>query len=248
MVANEIIPRIMKALSSAIEKRDNAMQVQLLNLLKVILFECTFKDDTENCSKVLSSEMFSDILVYGMCNQVSYVRQHFIEFVVMIVPMITEMLPETESIIPITKLVACLIDILGKVDLSIYGEDSEGLNNKKETEETKTNKIRATVLIWKQNQKAHQMQSHENLVINSEVDIQLIIDGIKSIIYHCLHIHPDSTQLIFTEEYEYVEGSGFSFKTIFGGGEGHDRLIDKSSKLTPLKEAVLGLLKKFLTS
>jgi len=39
VVAHEIINRILKALSTAIEKHDNAMQVQLLNLLKVILFE-----------------------------------------------------------------------------------------------------------------------------------------------------------------------------------------------------------------
>ncbi|CAI2382310.1 unnamed protein product [Moneuplotes crassus] len=247
MVAAEILPRILKALSVSIEKHDNAMQVQLLNLLKVILFECTFKDDTENCRMVLSNEMFSDILVHGMNNQVSYVRQHFIEFVVQIVPMITEMLQEAEAVAPITKLVLCLINILRKVDLSIYGEDTDATGGRKE-EVKGGHSIRATVLIWKQDQMNTNRHVNENLLINSEVDIQLIIEGIKSIIYHCLHIHPDSSDLKFTEEYEYVEGSGFSFKTIFGGGEGHDKLIDKSSKLTPLKESVLQLLKPLFIS
>lgn len=182
-----------------------------------------------------------------MSNQVSYVRQHFIEFVVMIVPMITEMLSETESVAPIIKLALCLISILGKVDLSIYGEDSEGSSNKT-YESVNENQIRATVLIWKQGQKSTQMESHENLVINSEVDIKLIIEGIKSIIYHCLQIHPDPSQLNFSEEYEYAEGSGFSFKTIFGGGEGHDKLLHKNTKLGPLKESVLTLLRPFFIS
>jgi hypothetical protein len=106
MAAHEMLPRLMKALSTAIEiKQDNAMQVQLLNLLKVILFECSFRDDTENCCLILSSELFTNILVSGMKNPVSYVRKHFIEFVVQIVPMITEMLPENEALVPVKKLV-----------------------------------------------------------------------------------------------------------------------------------------------
>lgn len=50
---------------------------------------------------LLSSNIFSDILVSGMKNQVSYVRQHFVDFVIQIVPMMTEMLSEEESIVPI---------------------------------------------------------------------------------------------------------------------------------------------------
>ena len=47
-VAHEIIWRIVKALGTAIDKHDNAMQVQLLNLIKVILFECNFTEDSEH--------------------------------------------------------------------------------------------------------------------------------------------------------------------------------------------------------
>jgi len=41
-MAHIIVDPILKALYTSINKRDNAMQVQLLNLLKVILFECQF--------------------------------------------------------------------------------------------------------------------------------------------------------------------------------------------------------------
>jgi hypothetical protein len=132
--------------------------------------------------------------------------------------------------------------------LSIYGEDSEGAFIKKAPEVPSEHKIRATVLIWKQDQKAQHSNVHDNLVINSEVDIELIVEGIKSIIYHCLHIHPDPNQLAFNEEYEYNEEGGFSFKTIFGGGEGHDKLINKNTKLSPLKTAVLTCLKPLFIS
>lgn len=50
---------------------------------------------------LLSSNIFTDILVSGMKNQVSYVRQHFVDFAINVVPMITEMLSEEESVVPI---------------------------------------------------------------------------------------------------------------------------------------------------
>ena len=45
-----------------------------------------------------------------------------------------------------------------------------------------------------------------------------------------------------------MDGSGFSFKTIFGGGDAHDKLIDRHMKLSPLKDAVLSSLKPFFIS
>lgn len=55
-------------------------------------------------------------------------------------------------------------------------------------------------------------------------------------------------KLDFNEEYEYVDSSGFSIKSIFGGGEDHDKLLEKNVKLTPLKEAVLACMNQFLLS
>lgn len=183
-----------------------------------------------------------------MKNQVAYVRKHFIEFVVQCVPMITDLLSEEQAIHPIKKLVMCLINILRKVDLSVYGEDAEGIYFKKSPNTPSEHKIRATLLIKKQDHRAFHGSGQDNLVINSEMDILTIIDGIKQIIYHCLNIHPDAGQLTFTEDYEYIEGSGFSFKTIFGGGESHDKLIDKQQRLSLLKEQVLSCLKAFFVS
>lgn len=183
-----------------------------------------------------------------MQNQVAYVRKHFIEFVVQCVPIITDMLQEDAAIQPVKKLVLCLINLLRKVDLSIYGEDAEGIVMRKAPTAKPEHKIRATLLIKKQDHRNTLPASKEHLIINSEIDIQTIIDGIKQIIFHCLKIHPDPAQLTFDEEYEYIEGSGFSFKTIFGGGENHDKLLDTHYKLSPLKETVLSCLKAFFVS
>lgn len=181
-----------------------------------------------------------------MKNQVSYVRKHFIDFAVQCVPMITEMLPEEEAVVPVERLVICLIETLRSVDLSLYGEDSDGTNKRNHSD--KEHAIRATLIIKKQAQRLSHIEKSSNLVINSELDIATIIESIKSIIYHCLVIEPNPSDLTFTEEYEYIEGSGFSFKSFFGTGDSHDKLVDRHTKLTPLKEAVLACLKPLFIS
>ena len=74
-IAHQIVDPVQKALYSSINKKDNAMQVQLLNLLKVILFECQFAKNMQSCRKILGqSKTFKDILTSGLRNQVAYVR------------------------------------------------------------------------------------------------------------------------------------------------------------------------------
>ena len=84
------------------------MQVQLLNLLNVVLFECQFSRDMENCKKVLTSVVFIDILTQGLKNQVAYVRQHFIDFVVYLIPMMTNLLHENDIIDCVKEIISCL--------------------------------------------------------------------------------------------------------------------------------------------
>ena len=125
-IAHLIIDPVLKALYASILKRDNAMQVQLLNLLKVILFECQFAKDMESCRKILStSKTFKDILTQGLLNPVAYVRQHFIEFVVYLVPMMKRLLEEVEIKDTISDIIVCMVKILRQVDLRMYGEKVE---------------------------------------------------------------------------------------------------------------------------
>ena len=183
-----------------------------------------------------------------MRNQVSYVRQHFIEFVIQIVPMLTYELSENECVIPIKKLVKSMIELLRKVDLSMYGGDLHENTMFKKQSSTEP-KIRATVLIRKQDHRsASDSPENDNLYINSEVDIQYIIDGVRSVLYHCLQIKYDDSTLSVHEDYNYVEAGGLSFKSLFGAGESREKLIEKNIYINPLKEAVLSCLKPFFIS
>jgi hypothetical protein len=76
----------------------------------------------DNCKKVLTSQTFTDILTQGLKNQVAYVRQHFIEFIVFLVPMLRRLLEDKEIMYCIKEIIICLISILRKVDLTMYGE------------------------------------------------------------------------------------------------------------------------------
>ena len=184
-----------------------------------------------------------------MRNEVSYVRQHFVEFVIQIVPMLINELSESECVDPIKKLVINMIELLRKVDLSMYGDYHDNNSSKKQSASTNEPRIRATVLIRKQDQRSvSDAHENDNLYINSEIDIQHIVDGVRSILYHCLEIEYDDNSLSVTEEYNYAEVGGFSFKSLFGAGESREKLIEKNIHINPLKEAVLSCLRPFFIS
>ena len=79
----------------------------------------------DNTRKVLTSQQFTDILVHGLWNQVAYVWQHFIDFVVYLIPMMKRLLEENEVLESFKEIISCLIGLLWKVDLSMYGEKGE---------------------------------------------------------------------------------------------------------------------------
>jgi len=56
------------------------MQVHLLNLLKVIFFQCNFDapETKGDCERIFKDAVFIDSIVKGMKNEVSFVRYHFI--------------------------------------------------------------------------------------------------------------------------------------------------------------------------
>ena len=76
----------------------------------------------ENMKKVLTAQSFTDIIVAGLKNQVAYVWQHFIDFVVYLIPMMRRLLEESEIQECIREIISCFIALLRKVDLGIYGE------------------------------------------------------------------------------------------------------------------------------
>ena len=86
-----IITPIIKTLRTAIDNSNNAQQVHVLNLLRVILFECNFynpnlkkKNDAgtaaylQNAENLFEKKFFLKCIVDGMKNEVNFVRYHYI--------------------------------------------------------------------------------------------------------------------------------------------------------------------------
>lgn len=97
-IAHVIIKPVVKTLRQSIDNGNVAQQVHLLNLLKVIFFECNFyspalarKNDSQsqaavlNAKEILSDPKFLQCICDGMNNELSFVRNAFIEFTTKIV-------------------------------------------------------------------------------------------------------------------------------------------------------------------
>jgi hypothetical protein len=79
-IAHIIIDPILSTFKQVIDNQNHAMQVHLLNLLKVIFFQCNFDapETKGECERIFKDPTFIDAIVKGMGNDVSFVRYHFI--------------------------------------------------------------------------------------------------------------------------------------------------------------------------
>ncbi len=84
-------------LRSSIENNNVVQQVHLLNLLKVILFECSFNRKSSNVNpdtvkknkeELFEKKFFMESIRDGMKNESSFVRNAFIQFSEVVLPFI----------------------------------------------------------------------------------------------------------------------------------------------------------------
>lgn len=84
-------------LRSSIENNNVVQQVHLLNLLKVILFECSFNRKSSNVNpetvkknkeELFEKKFFMECIRDGMKNESSFVRNAFIQFSEVVLPFI----------------------------------------------------------------------------------------------------------------------------------------------------------------
>jgi hypothetical protein len=85
------------------------MQVHILNLLKVILFHCNFhtEDKKVQYGRVYREPILIECLIKGMKNEVSFVRNHFIEFTKTMMEPFKKHLNAQDFSKHITKLIEC---------------------------------------------------------------------------------------------------------------------------------------------
>ena len=79
-IAHLIVDPILRTFNQVIDNQSNAMQVHLLNLLKVIFFHCNFQTPTSipQCERIFKDPKLIGSIIKGIKNEVSFVRLHFI--------------------------------------------------------------------------------------------------------------------------------------------------------------------------
>lgn len=109
-IAHVIIKPLIDTFYHLIERKNYAMQVNILNLLHLILCECNFQGQrNENsqsresevirakCIGIFSDKKLIDSIIMGLkCDQ-GFVRQKFIKFVEMLVPYLRKFTKENDA-------------------------------------------------------------------------------------------------------------------------------------------------------
>ena len=180
--ATEINLPILLTLDEAIENNDEVMQIQLLNILKVLYFNSS-SDHLSNKSIVLTlfqNETLIKVLIKGMTRDYFFVREHFINFTKDCLPIFRNIMSDINGIKNLfnygQSFVAALIHYLSK---RIYIER----NGRKDTAKFSHFDPVNNKLIFK-----NYLEEYKEYKKYEENDVLLILKGIKDILFHFLSI------------------------------------------------------------
>jgi len=127
-----IIDRLVQTLRVAIESNNDAQQVILLNLLKVILFEHEKQfisphsqetdryRDRQRATAFFEDKSFFKCFTDGLRSQSAFVRYHFIQFVQKLVPLMQKVIDRTKLVEHVESLINCFCELLELADVSAY--------------------------------------------------------------------------------------------------------------------------------
>jgi hypothetical protein len=201
-IAEMIAEPVLMILHESIMSNDEVMQVQLLNLLKVLLFNTQnvhleFKQQAVN---IFNSQLLHDCITLGIQINYIFVRSHFIYFVECCLPIFRDILDNEQNLRIAQRLLITTSDFLVRrvryFDNNFEGRTNYSLNH------TNTN-TSATVL----NNDGIKKLSHMEIGLNSkfyiiknyleeykefkildENDVNVIIKGLKQILFHFMNI------------------------------------------------------------
>ncbi|EGR29985.1 n-terminal domain protein [Ichthyophthirius multifiliis] len=159
IICQQQMEKILKLLRENIKNKDYVMQVQILNLLKVMFFNPLFHMKTvPKIIKVLDSNLFIPTIVKGLNTPIVYVRGQFIYFISVSVPFLCEILVESK-----------LVEVIKQI-MSVYYQLIKELSQKNNQYEKVDNKI--------------EIDKNDD----TEFEIQSVLEGVRLILKHFLKI------------------------------------------------------------
>lgn len=208
-IAESIAQPLLFILRESISCNDEVMQVQLLNLLKVILFntQSVHQDFKETSKKIFDSSILHQCIILGIQDNYIFVRSHFISFLESCLPIFRSVLEPNSHIEIASKLLISISDYLFKrVNLykKSFNIDVVYNNNSNYISNNYINNLMSRSQIFsnsnnnnnsnlnQQNDKFFILENYleeykENKVFD-ENDVNIIIKGIKEILFHFLGI------------------------------------------------------------
>ena len=204
-ISQSIVEPVLDILQESLKSEDEVMQVQLVNLLKVLLISTAseHKNFKEQINMILNSNMFQSCIVNGIQINYIFVRGYFIHFVESCLPVFKSVLTFNQNLNLAKKLILTTTNFLvGRVKYNIIQKSEEKENNvnakssdnkNKENEEEVNNKYENySSLYLNEGDKyfivKNYLREYKELKKLDENDITVIIKGLKNIIFHFLDI------------------------------------------------------------
>ena len=95
-LASSVLPTVLKCIFRSMQNEDRVMQLLLLNILQVVFFRCQVHKHRETCAEQLKSTDFSMVYLNALHVKDTYVRSHWVGFIVESLPIITSLLKPPE--------------------------------------------------------------------------------------------------------------------------------------------------------
>ena len=204
-IAESIAQPLLYILRESISSNDEVMQVQLLNLLKVILFntQSVHQDFKETSKRIFDSSILHQCIILGIQDNYIFVRSHFIAFLESCLPIFRNVLEPNSHIEIASKLLISISDYLFKrvnlfkksfnIDV-VYNNNNNNIlnvsnaNNFNRSQTVINNNNLGSQLNDKFFILENYLEEYKDSKVFDENDVNIIIKGIKEILFHFLAI------------------------------------------------------------
>ena len=218
-IAKLIVDPVLNILTESLLTNDEVMQVQLVNLLKVLLLSTkdehlNFKDDVVS---IFQNQKFLNCIVSGIQINYIFVRGYFINFVESCLPIFSNILDKNSNLKIAKRLINTTTDFLvSRIKYNFIPKNENKFNSMQLHEDDKYFIVKNYIEQYKEFK-----QLDEN-------DVNVIIKGLKNMLFHFLNItNPDLSPykinwLELKKEIFNQSSSNFSIFGFLGGGKNSD--------------------------
>ena len=190
-IAESIAEPVLLIMHECIMTNDVVMQVQLLNVLKVLLFntQLVHKDFIKQAVNIFNSQILHDCITLGIQIKYIFVRSHFISFVECCLPIFRDILDLESNHRIANKLIITTSDFLvRRVEYHPIGYNGQMTKNSIGDSlpliySSDNNAQRPKLFIIK-----NYLEQNKELKSFDENDVIVVIKGLKQILLHFLNI------------------------------------------------------------